>query len=62
MKVTKESFEGNDKKVQYMTGLPSFMTLMTLFSVVELEAHLSEGAMSSLVCQNFTKFHKFICK
>ena len=53
MKVTKESFEGNDKKVQYMTGLPSFMTLMTLFSVVE--AHLSEGAMSSL-----STFHKFI--
>ena len=35
MKVTKESFEGNDKKVQYMTGLPSFMTLLTLFSVVD---------------------------
>ena len=52
MKLTKESFEGNDKKVQYMTGLPSFMTLITLFSIVE--AHLSEGAISSLSkCQKF---------
>ena len=53
MKLTNVSFEGNDKKVPYMTGLTSFMTLITLFSIVE--AHLSEGAMSSL-----SKFQKFL--
>ena len=53
MKLTKESFEGNDKKVPYITGLPCFMTLIALFSIVE--AHLLEGAMSSL-----SKFQKFL--
>ena len=50
-KVTRESFDGNDKKVQYMTGLPSLMTLIAVFGIIE--PHLSEGVMSSL-----SKFQK----
>ena len=29
--VTPESFEGNDDKVKFLTGLPSFLTLMAIF-------------------------------
>ena len=50
-KITRESFEGNDKKVQYMTGLPSFMIAVLCI----IEPHLSEGVMSSL-----SKFQKLI--
>ena len=45
---TKESLAGNDKKVLYMTGLPSYVTLIAL-------SHLLEGVMSSL-----STFHKFV--
>ena len=45
---TKESFAGNDKKVLYMTGLPSYVTLIAL-------SHLLEGVMSSL-----STFHKCV--
>ena len=52
-KITRESFECNDRKVQYMTGLPSFMTLIAVFGIIE--PHMSEGVMSSL-----SKFNKFM--
>ena len=51
--IANESFEGNDKKVLYMTGLPSYMTLIALFDIIQ--PHLSEGVMSSL-----STFHKFV--
>ncbi|KAK2141451.1 hypothetical protein LSH36_1095g00086 [Paralvinella palmiformis] len=37
--LTKESFEGNNKKVLYMTGLPSYMALIALFDIIQ--PHLS---------------------
>ena len=51
--VTKESFGGNDKKVLYMTGLPSYMTLIALFDIIQ--PHLSEGVMSGV-----STFHKCV--
>ena len=33
--ITKESFEGNDKNVLYMTGLPSYVTLIALFDIIQ---------------------------
>ena len=51
--ITKESFEGNDKNVLYMTGLPSYVTLIALFDIIQ--PHLPEGFMSSL-----STFHKFV--
>ena len=32
---TKESFEGNDRKVLSMTGLPSYMALIALFGIIQ---------------------------
>ena len=51
--ITQESFEGNDKKVLYMTGLPSYITLISLFNFIQ--PHMSDGVMSSL-----SAFHKFV--
>ena len=51
--ITQESFEGNDKKVLYLTGLPSYITLISLFNIIQ--PHMSDGFMSSL-----SAFHKFI--
>ena len=50
--ITRESFEGNDKNVLYMTGLPNYVTLIRLFDIIQ--PHLPEGFMSSL-----STFHKF---
>ena len=52
-KITRQYFEGNDLKVQSMTGLLSLMILIAVFGIIE--PYLSEGVMSSL-----SKFHKFI--
>ena len=51
--LTKESLEGNNKKVLYMTGLPNYMTLIGLFDIIQ--PHLSEGVMSS-----FSPFQTFV--
>lgn len=51
--ITKDSFKGNDKKVQYYTGLPNFLTLKALFEFVE--TYIPIGGDCSL-----TKFQKVI--
>ena len=49
----KEAFENDDKKVQFYTGLPNFITLLTIFSL--LEPFVTVTARSSL-----GKFQQFL--
>ena len=44
--LTKESFENNDEKVLFYTGLPNFITLMAIFYL--LEPFITITARSSL--------------
>lgn len=51
--ITPDFFEGNDERVKYYTGLPSFLTLMTIFNV--LEPFLPGSGRTAL-----TKFQKLV--
>ena len=51
--LTKEAFENDDEKVQFYTGLPNFITLITIFSL--LEQFMTVTARSSL-----DKFQQFL--
>lgn len=51
--ITPDFFEGNDERVKYYTGLPSFLTLMTIFNF--LEPFLPGSGRTAL-----TKFQKLV--
>jgi len=48
-----ESFENNEEKVKFYTGLPNFLTLMAVFSLIE--DHITESGHSLL-----TKFQQMM--
>ena len=53
LEISQCSFQDNEAKVQFYTGLPSFVTLMAVFSFISED--LSQGTMSKL-----SKFQKYI--
>ena len=56
--LTREAFENDEDKVHFYTGLPNFVTLLTIFNL--LEPFITVNARSSLdKFQQFLVFNNF---